>query len=98
MPAVIKFSTCLPADIYRKLAETIRTPYSAAPKGKFDRGAMADWVKHSAIATIEGKAKQDAMRQFLVANGLQAEFEQFNQRLQQEALTQLLGYSSAENE
>lgn len=98
MSTVVKFSTCLPKDIYCKLAETIRTPYSAAPEGTFDKGAMANWVQRSAIATIEGKIKQDAMRQFLVAKGLQSEFEQFNQRLKQEALTQLLGYSSAESE
>ncbi|WP_432744549.1 hypothetical protein ABXJ76_04565 [Methylobacter sp. G7] len=98
MPTVIKFSTCLPGDIYRKLAEAIRTPYSAAPEGTFDKGAMANWVQRSAIATIEGKAKQDAMRQFVIAKGLLSEFEQFNEQLQQDALAQLLGYSSTENE
>lgn len=71
---VIKFSTCLPAGLYLQLAKALSRPFSTAPEGTMERGAMAEWIRESALITIGNHSRIQSMENFLESRGLLDEY------------------------
>ena len=91
-PTVVKFSSCLPKLIHTQLIKALRDPFSNAPEGELDKGVMSRWIRESAIATIEGATEHDAQMQFIIAKGLQMEYQQFCRQQKADSLAETLGY------